>query len=281
MSKREDASVTHPRSRRLRRLQETQELQVRTTHRRRRLLTRSGVLAGFAVAMVVYPMVGTITPYAEADDAAEAMATAGVSTASAASTLLSGGAALESSELPLPSVDESASALAASAEYIVATSLEGCDPSQGWAGRNGRLEDGSLCDLWNGVELRSDAAVALAELNEQFKAAFGRDLCVGNGYRTLAAQYATKRSQGYLAATPGTSVHGWGLAIDLCGSDDTGSAKRWLEANGPIWGWENPSWAKSSKWEPWHWEYVPGTDDLGVYESSYWSSSDAYFSSDD
>ncbi|WP_284328648.1 M15 family metallopeptidase [Demequina litorisediminis] len=111
----------------------------------------------------------------------------------------------------------------------------------------------------------------MQSLNEQFKAAFGRDLCVGNGYRTLAAQYATKRSQGYLAATPGTSVHGWGLAIDLCGSDDTGSAKRWLEANGPIWGWENPSWAKSSKWEPWHWEYVPGTDDLGVYESSYWS----------
>lgn len=279
MSKRDDASVAHPRSRRLRRLQETQELQVRTTHRRRKFLTRTGVLSGFVLAMVVYPMVGTITPYAEANEAAEAIAVGTTPASSAASALLTGGAALESSELPLPTVDESATALAASAEYIVSSNLPNCDPTAGWGGFNGKLEARSLCTLWNGVQVRSDAAVALAELNVQFKAVFGRDLCVGNGYRTLAAQYATKRSQGYLAATPGTSVHGWGLAIDLCGSDDTGATKRWLEANGSVWGWENPSWAKSQKWEPWHWEYVPGTDDLGVYGASYWSNTGAYRSS--
>lgn len=280
MSKREDGASAHPRSRRLRRLQETQELQVRTTHRRRKLLTRSGVLAGFAVAMVVYPMVGTLTPHAEANEVAQDLATSTAPATSAASALLTGGAALESSDLPLPGIDESATALAASAEYIVSSSLPNCDPSEGWAGYNGKLTDSSLCTLWNGEVVRNDAAVALAELNVQFKAVFGRDLCVGNGYRTLASQYATKRSQGYLAATPGTSVHGWGLAIDLCGSDDTGATKRWLEANGPVWGWENPSWAKSRKWEPWHWEYVPGTDDLGVYESNYWSNTGAYRSSD-
>lgn len=134
--------------------------------------------------------------------------------------------------------------------------------------------------MGQGEKLRNDAAVAFAELNSRFAEEFGRDICLSDGYRTLSSQYATKRSRGYLAATPGTSVHGWGLAIDLCRIDARGPGKAWLEEHGEMWGWVNPGWAKTSKYEPWHFEYKPGTDELGVYDSGYWSNSDAYRSSD-
>ncbi|MFW2513153.1 M15 family metallopeptidase [Demequina sp. SO4-13] len=264
-------------SRRERRILHTQEIQVRQTHRRRKFLTRSGVLAGFLLAMVVYPVMGTLTPYAGAVESVPgAVAGENPSTARA---LLGGGPQLVESELPLPEADAS-SVLATAFEIDVSQHLPGCDPIDGWEGYNGRLTADSLCDVGQGEQLRNDAAVAFAELNNRFSQEFGRDICLIDGYRTLSSQYATKRSRGFLAATPGTSVHGWGLAIDLCSGDASGAPKAWLEENGALWGWVNPSWAKSSKWEPWHFEYEPGTDELGVYGSSYWSSADAYRSSD-
>ena len=75
-----------------------------------------------------------------------------------------------------------------------------------------------------------------------------------------------------MAATPGKSVHGWGLAFDLCDGDDGGPPKAWLDANGATYGFENPDWAMSRKYEPWHWEYMPGTQALGVYGAEYWES---------
>ncbi len=62
-----------------------------------------------------------------------------------------------------------------------------------------------------------------------------------------------------LAAVPGTSNHGWGTAVDLCGGIQTfGSAQHvWMRQNAPLYGWYLPSWAQQtgSKPEPWHWEY--------------------------
>ena len=273
-----DAHASTPQaSRRERRIERTREIQVRQTHRRRIVLTRSGVLAGFVLAMVVYPVVGTIAPYAGAVESVPGVV-AGESP-STARALLGGGPQLLESELPLPQADASA-VLATSIEIDVSQHLPGCDPSLGWEGYNGKLTSSSLCDIQDGEELRNDAAVAFAELNFRFEQEFGRDICISDGYRTLSSQYATKRSRGYLAATPGTSVHGWGLAIDLCAGDARGATKAWLEENGETWGWVNPSWAKSSKWEPWHFEYEPGTDELGVYGASYWSNTGAYRSSD-
>ena len=68
-----------------------------------------------------------------------------------------------------------------------------------------------------------------------------------------------KASKGGLAATPGKSNHGWGLAVDISNLGGEGSAKHaWLRANAPAYGWDHPSWARSggSKPEAWHWEYV-------------------------
>lgn len=270
MSASDEVDVSTPASRRLRRLQRTHETHERATHRRRTVFARTGVLGGFALAMVVYPVMGTVTPYADAvDSVPEAVAGDVPSTVEA---LLGAGPSLVETELPLPEADVSSVAMLVDYDYTVSQHLPECDPTVGWSGSNGRLSADSLCTLWNGEQLRADAAVALAELNHRFSLKFGRDLCIGEGYRNLSKQYAIKQSRGYLAATPGTSVHGWGLAFDLCGGDDSGAAKAWLEANGPAWGWVNPAWAKASKWEPWHWEYVPGTDDLNVYGSGSWTS---------
>jgi hypothetical protein len=63
-----------------------------------------------------------------------------------------------------------------------------------------------------------------------------------------------------LAAVPGTSRHGLGVALDLgCGVESFGTeAHRWMQANGPRFGWVHPAWAgpRGSLPEPWHWEHV-------------------------
>lgn len=135
-------------------------------------------------------------------------------------------------------------------------------------GSNGKLDDHALCDLWQaGESLQPAAAVSLSALNESFRATFGRDLCLVASYRSLSEQYAVKSNRGSFAARPGTSMHGWGLAIDLC-SKETGNRDvyRWLNENGPLYGWQNPPWAKrggSGSYEPWHFEYVDGVKAVG------------------
>lgn len=147
--------------------------------------------------------------------------------------------------------------------------LPGCDGSTRPAGSNGQLATADLCTLWDGrQQLRADAAVALAELNDAFVARFGTDICLTDGYRTLAEQYTLKAQKGGLAATPGKSNHGWGLAVDICGLQPGTSRWTWMNDNGPVYGWENPTWAKSGgsgPYEPWHWEYIKGVKADGSY----------------
>ena len=147
--------------------------------------------------------------------------------------------------------------------------LPTCDPSAPVEGTNGALADHSLCELWQpGEYLRPDAAISLSALNEAFRASFGREICLVASYRDLDTQYELKASRGYFAASPGTSMHGWGLAIDLC-SKETGDSEvfSWLWANAPSYGWQNPSWAQlgGSKYEPWHWEFVSGVAEKGEW----------------
>ncbi len=134
------------------------------------------------------------------------------------------------------------------------------------AAGNGRIDRDDLCELWSGEYLRSDAAVALARLNAEFVTEFGRDLCITDGYRSYSEQVSVRWRKPGLAARPGTSQHGWGLAVDLCKGEASARAKEhtWLEDNAPDFGWDNPDWARSGgsgPYEPWHWEYVAGQDD--------------------
>jgi len=66
-------------------------------------------------------------------------------------------------------------------------------------------------------------------------------------------------------ARPGTSMHGWGLAVDIWGASGllgcSSSELLWLQLFAPRFGWVHPEWARcgSQGAEPWHWEYV-GSD---------------------
>lgn len=131
-----------------------------------------------------------------------------------------------------------------------------------WGGHaNGKIPDAQMCVLFWDMRhrLRCDATGQLAALSTSYKARFGRDICVTDAYRTYASQVFLKAEKGYLAATPGTSNHGWGLAVDLCGGVNKADTPEylWMRANAPAYGWDNPAWARvgGSKPEAWHWEF--------------------------
>ena len=260
-------------SRRIKRLTETREIRVRTTHRRRKVFARGGVLAGFGLAMVVYPVMGNVVEYHPSADVVPGVVLG--ETPSTGFALLGDGPALIPTVLDLPNVDDQAKALAADDTQYTLSALPNCVLPAVYEGENGKLGADQLCTLpWGNAEvsMRADAAMNLAALNEQFYAKFGRNICLYEGYRSYGDQVATKARRGYLAAAPGSSMHGMGLAFDLCDGDYTGASKTWLDANAASFGFENPAWAQTRKYEPWHWEYKPGTDALGVYgNSDYWN----------
>jgi len=253
-------------TRKTRRIEETQEIRIRSTHRRRKVLTRGGVLAGFVLAMVVYPVFGTITPYADAAESLPGLVKGQSPTTAAA--LLGAGPQLLSSDLPSPPIDAQSAVTLVSAENVFTTPLRNCDLGTKVKGTNGRLTQSSLCGLWQrGESLQPEAAIALNQLNKTYKAVFGRNICLDDSYRTLDEQYGTRAARGNMAARPGTSMHGWGLAVDICKSALKGASGDWIRANATIWGWVNPPWAKTSKFEPWHWEYETLT--AQYYDSSW------------
>ncbi len=126
---------------------------------------------------------------------------------------------------------------------------------------NGNIPLEALCPLWGapGHYLRADAAHAFNSLSEAYAAQFGEPICVTDSYRALGVQVRLRASKPQLAAVPGTSNHGWGTAVDLCGGiQDFGTPTHgWMQANAPLHGFFHPSWAQQSgsKPEAWHWEY--------------------------
>lgn len=135
-------------------------------------------------------------------------------------------------------------------------------PAGVWGGYpNGFIPRTALCPIGVGPHiLRCDAAAAFAALDEAYARAFGGPLCVTDSYRTFDAQLRLYGEKPALAAVPGTSNHGWGLAVDLCGGADAFGTPvyAWLAANAPAFGWVNPSWARpgAGREEPWHWEFA-------------------------
>lgn len=228
-------------------------------------LPRSAILAALAVATIGVPV------SAELDGRQTPLEATGTERADlpTAYEVLSG-VPVDSTPTSLLAAVPGSVRMADSASRTLARSpLPNCTGVPVDAGANGQIAASDLCTLWDGNHmLRGDAAVTLAELNLTFRAAFDRDLCITDSYRTLAEQRRLAYTKGGLAATPGTSNHGWGLAIDLCSSETNSSAvMTWLNDNGPTYGWENPPWAKrggSGPYEPWHWEYVPGTVEKGT-----------------
>lgn len=124
---------------------------------------------------------------------------------------------------------------------------------------NGFLPAGALCPLSTaGQQLAYRAAPSFEALSSAYAAAFGSPLCVSDSYRDYAGQVDVFQRKPALAATPGRSQHGWGLAVDLCGGVERfGTPQhRWMQENAGRFGFVHPGWAQpgGSRPEPWHWE---------------------------
>jgi LAS superfamily LD-carboxypeptidase LdcB len=139
--------------------------------------------------------------------------------------------------------------------------LPGCEgaPATGYA--NGRIPASSLCRIpgAKGHALRADAARAFVALSAAHEAERGAPLCLTDTYRSYEAQVRLRWAKRGLAAPPGTSNHGDGTAVDMCGGVESfgTAAHRWMRENAGRFGWVHPSWAgpRGKRPEPWHWEY--------------------------
>jgi len=134
-----------------------------------------------------------------------------------------------------------------------------------WGGyANGLIPASALCPLSaSGQLLRCDATSAWNAMAAAYDAATGDQLCITDSYRPLSVQRKLRAEKPSLAAVPGTSNHGWGLAVDMCepGTKPMGFTTPtylWLKNNAARFGWSHPGWADPGRGqeEPWHWEYT-------------------------
>lgn len=114
----------------------------------------------------------------------------------------------------------------------------GFSGTTGQAKQRGSSPFGFQPKMWNALS-RANAAMKAAGLGT-----FG----ITDGFRSYSQQVSVKKRKGRLAATPGRSVHGLGLASDLRLNS---KQLAWLKKNGGRYGLINlPS-------ESWHWQLDP------------------------
>ena len=134
--------------------------------------------------------------------------------------------------------------------------------TDGGAYPNGQLPASALCPLWMASNHFANprAAVHFTAMSKKFAEDLGRPICVTSSYRSFSQQVAVKATRGKWAAVPGTSNHGFGRALDLCGGINSfGTIEHlWMRQNAPLFGWFHPAWAAADGRlpEPWHWEFA-------------------------
>ena len=117
---------------------------------------------------------------------------------------------------------------------------------------NGQIPDSALQTVDG-----TTAVGAGGQQAEQLRAAAAKDgvqIGITDSYRSYAAQVDVAQrkglySQGGLAAKPGTSEHGWGMAVDLK-LDAAGLS--WMRAHGGEYGY-----VADTPRESWHWAFKP------------------------
>lgn len=112
-----------------------------------------------------------------------------------------------------------------------------------------------------GGRLWPEAALTWNAMHAAFVAAGGdpdhfRPGGPASSARSIAQQRHFFANQPPPAAQPGTSNHGWGLAVDCPFAD----AQAWLMSNGRRWGWSHDEGARVG--EPWHYAYVGAKSSL-------------------
>jgi hypothetical protein len=124
---------------------------------------------------------------------------------------------------------------------------------------NGRLPASDLAPI-KGGHLRKDAAAAFNAMNEEARRVCGIELRPTgsqSSYRDLAGQQhfwnLYQSGRGALAARPGTSNHGWGLAVDLA----TQQMRSCVDRIGDKYGWSKRTSDAPSEW--WHLRWREGS----------------------
>jgi hypothetical protein len=117
---------------------------------------------------------------------------------------------------------------------------------------NGKVPASALAEVGStGHRLWAPAAESLERLIAD-AAKDGVTIGITDSYRSYESQVDVAErkglySQGGLAAVPGTSDHGWGMAVDLKLDD---AAQSWMRTNAGRYGF-----AEDTPREPWHWAY--------------------------
>ena len=140
-----------------------------------------------------------------------------------------------------------------SAQFLRQAQRVGSANGSARAGENGRLDPASLELIGIGQHKLVPSAAESFKRMRTDAAAAGVNIGVTDSYRSYDEQVALANrkgvySQGGLAAVPGTSNHGLGIALDL-DLDPKGQA--WMRANGASYGF-----TENVPREPWHWEFL-------------------------
>jgi LAS superfamily LD-carboxypeptidase LdcB len=116
---------------------------------------------------------------------------------------------------------------------------------------NGEIPKEILCEVSVSPRslLRCDAAASLEKMIVAMEAEGIEFTKLNSGFRSLAEQVAVRKQKGSrIAAVPGRSPHGWGLAIDV----PAGPMQWWIRDHGPEYGWH-----RTIRREPWHFDFAP------------------------
>ena len=119
---------------------------------------------------------------------------------------------------------------------------------------NGKIPSNALQQVGTtGHKLWAPAAEQLSKLIADAKKD-GVTIGITDSYRSYDEQVSLAKrkglySQGGLAAKPGTSEHGWGMATDL---DLNAKALSWMRANAAKYGFD-----ENVPRESWHWAFQP------------------------
>lgn len=136
-----------------------------------------------------------------------------------------------------------------------------------WGYPNGNIPTSAMTKIYSrggNFYLKPDAAYWWLRLMDAYAEKWGVPLEITDGYRTYAEQVyywnAYQAGWGNVAAYPGTSNHGWAMAVDIYTPSFGGSANaeqhKWLQQNAPSFGW---TWTTGkASGESWHWEFTGG-----------------------
>lgn len=137
-------------------------------------------------------------------------------------------------------------------------------PFSNLAELNGRMPADQICALpsyvqGGGSSVRINCAIIgpLLMMDRAFYKEFGKHLNISNSYRTYEWQANCYSQENSLCAAPGTSMHGWGMAVDFRGTDyafDT-PVDRWLTQYGLRYGWDRPVALDKGSATPEYWHY--------------------------